>query len=220
MQLLCRTTRWKLRKQSSVLHHLDGSITMESGINLVEPVSQDANGIHSLLQSRPMAMDIHSISQPADYQRIRTELLQFFHKLLAEVLAVSCNLTCSHHADDMLTIQGRRASVIQQCRCIRAFTQAGRVGLVIVTDTLDMSCLCKGQFLLGSLQVCIHQGQRLQRLLVGMGDEFLQVLTLLEYLRKRAHRLQQHLAVYQIQTGNEGKRYGVKGLLLCHHFSR
>ena len=101
-------------------------------------------------------MDVHSVGQSADYQRIRTERLQVLHELLAEVFSVGSNLARSHHTDDVLTVQGRSTPVVKQRGGIRAFTQAGRVGLVIKAYALYVSCLSKGQFLLGPLQVHIH----------------------------------------------------------------
>ena len=45
-------------------------------------------------------------------------------------------------------------------------------------------------------------------------------MALLENLCCRAHFLPQQLAVQQVQARNKGEGYGIKGLLLCHHFSR
>ena len=61
---------------------------MTRRVYLVESVSQHAHRLVSVLQSGAMGVDIHTVSQSANYQHLRAKSLQVSHETAYHVFAV------------------------------------------------------------------------------------------------------------------------------------
>ena len=78
---------------------------MAIGIDLVQPVSQDAHRRIAIGQCLPMGTDIDSIGQSADDEHLRTAVSQIGNEAPDQILPVTRHPTGTDDADDPGLIQ-------------------------------------------------------------------------------------------------------------------
>ena len=85
--------------------HAAGSIAMTAGIDLVQAVSQHADGVNAIGQRLLVGTDIHTIGQATDDEHLRAQPFHVGHEAADEVLAVGGTLAGSHNIDDAPLVQ-------------------------------------------------------------------------------------------------------------------
>ena len=58
-----------------------------------------------------MGTDVNAVSQTADDEYLGTQLLQFFHEALHQILSIGRAMTGAHHVDDPLLVEVCRSFI-------------------------------------------------------------------------------------------------------------
>ena len=87
------------------MEHLFRGISMRIGVEIVEPMRQDSNGIEAVLQCIPVGLNIHTIGKSAHDKGVRAELFQVCCEPTDKVLTVNRATSRAHNADDAPAIE-------------------------------------------------------------------------------------------------------------------
>lgn len=171
----------ELGKQTAGCQHIDGCFTMNIGIDAVQSVGKDGNGGEIVCQCRTMGMDVDAVSQAAHYKYIGTKGGQIVQKVGTELFAVVRSTASAYHVDDMKAVEVGVAFKEKNSRSILTLTQAGRVSLVLQSQTGEAVFLYEFHLPLGTQEgsgaiECRHYRRTYP------GKKFGKLFPLMEYL--------------------------------------
>ena len=118
---------------------------MQGGIDAVQTVSQNCQSLQSVFQRSAMSTYIHTISQTAHNEQIRTQARQISHEAFNEVLAVVRHLTRSDNAQHAAALQSAFSGIKKDGRGIGDvfLSQKLRIVLRKIGQDFDASLLAK-----------------------------------------------------------------------------
>ena len=102
------------RQQSASPHHLYGCVTVYTGIEVVEPVCQYADGVKAVLQGCPVCMDVYTVCQSAEDENIWTDCLQFLDERTDDILSVGSAVASAYNTDDVTAVEVGVAEIIER----------------------------------------------------------------------------------------------------------
>ena len=128
--------------------HLGGGVTVGGRVDLVQAMSQHADGVVALLEGMTVGADVYAVGQSADDEHLWTELSQVAEEASHEVLTIGGAVAGAYDVEDIALIEIGSALIVQDDWSIWTLGQAlGVVGVaqcqgadVVLVDELHLSC--------------------------------------------------------------------------------
>ena len=192
-----------------------GRAAVYGGIDAVKPVSQYADGVEAVGEGFPVGVNVNAVGQSAHNQRVGQQSAELLHKPLAERFAVIGGVAGTHDAQDMAAVQVGRAFVEQHEWGVGTFAEAGRVGLVVFGQALNLVLLCKRQFGFADAEYfgMLEGGGYLGR---QAGDEGWQFAGMLKKHGGTSGSLNQVAGAYQTDAGQKGQGQTAEKFFFVH----
>lgn len=168
-------------------HHFVGDVTVCRGVEDVEAMGEDANGLQPTVERVAVRMDVNAVRQSADDEHRRAQLVQVSDKLPDEILAVDGALPRADDVDDVRLVEVG-GTLIEQCQR-RVGTLRQPLGIIggVEREDLDVMFTVVGQLFLAATTHVIDGVQCLVDVAGHVGIELPEVLPLFDDGRCRPH---------------------------------
>ena len=198
--------------------HLGCCLTVVTGIDGVQPVGQNANGVHAARQRLAVGADVDAIGQSADDEHVGTELAQTTDETTGKVLAIGRAATGADDADDALTVQVTVAFIVEDDGRIVTLAQTGGVVLVGQRQRTDAMLGDERHLCCCPLQRFVPVLQRLDETRGAVGNDVADVLAMLIDGLRTAQLPVELQRLLLVEARHAGQGDGVVYLFVRHEY--
>ena len=133
-------------EQTAVAQHFACFLLMPTRINAIETMSKHAYRVDSIFQACTVCMNVYSVCQTTDYQRVWQHLTQIFYQTITHLLAIFRDVSCAHNADTVRMVERCCATIEQDNGSILHLPQAQRIFIATIRNHFDAVFLTELHF--------------------------------------------------------------------------
>ena len=164
-----------LGEESAVTEHVAGGVAVGRGIESVEPVRQDADGVEPVVEGGAVGVDVDPIGESAHDEGIGEGFGQFGTAAFAVGFAVGSDAPCAHDGHDVACIEIGRAAIVDDGGGIGTFGQAPGIVVGAEGEGADVVAPAELEFVGCPTQGLFSTfGEEMKQLCAGSGDELIE----------------------------------------------